>query len=101
MASVVAATGAEHGFVDAILDAATRRLSDASTDSTSVSRECALRCFARLAAALDRRLAPWLPGATAAAVGPAYWSHVMLDDVKSWSLKVSSSGTAPTVRAGE
>ena len=68
MASVVAATGAEHGFVDAILDAATRRLSDASTDSTSVSRECALRCFARLAAALDRRLAPWLPGATAAAV---------------------------------
>ena len=68
MASVVAATGAEHGFVDAILDAATRRLSDASTDSTSVSRECALRCFARLAAALDRRLAPWLPGATAAAM---------------------------------
>jgi len=69
MASVVASTGAEHGFVDAILDAATRRLSDAeSPDSTSVSRECALRCFARLAAALDRRLAPWLPGATAAAM---------------------------------
>ena len=66
MASVIASTGAEHGFVDAILDAATRRLSDAS-NSTSVSRECALRCFARLAAALDRRLAPWIAGAASSA----------------------------------
>ena len=71
MASVVSATGFERGFAEAILDAATRRLSHADVNATggsgSVSRECALRCFARLAAALDRRLAPWLPGATAAA----------------------------------
>ena len=74
MASVVSATGFERGFAEAILDAATRRLSDAEVNATggsggsgSVSRECALRCFARLAAALDRRLAPWLPGTTAAA----------------------------------
>ena len=69
MAAVVSATG-EHvappGTVDALLDAATRRLSEGLSSSTS--RECALRVFARLAIALDRRLAPWLPGATAAAI---------------------------------
>jgi hypothetical protein len=71
MAAVVAATG-EHaapaGTVDALLDAATRRLSESAATSSSTSRECSLRVFARLAVALDRRLAPWLPGATAAAI---------------------------------
>ena len=66
MASVIASTGADHGFLDAVLAAATRRLSEDS-NATSVSRECALRCFARLAAALGRRLAPWIAGAAGSA----------------------------------
>ena len=51
--------------VDGALDASTRILSDPTADS--VARECALRCFGRLATMLERRLAPWLGGVIAAA----------------------------------
>jgi hypothetical protein len=75
MATVVAAVGVEAappGIIDALLDAATRGLSDGgggeNSSSSSVMRECSHRCFGRLAVVLERRLGPWLAGATSAAV---------------------------------
>ena len=68
MATVICAVGEEAaapGVVDGALDASTRILSDPAADS--VARECALRCFGRLATVLERRLAPWLGGVIAAA----------------------------------
>jgi hypothetical protein len=68
MATVICAVGEEAaapGVVDGALDASTRILSDPAADT--VARECALRCFGRLATVLERRLAPWLGGVIAAA----------------------------------
>ena len=72
MATVVAAVGedsAPPGVIGALLDAATR---DASTvgdgESASTTRECALRCFGRLATTLETRVAPWIDVATGAAL---------------------------------
>ena len=68
MATVICAVGEEAaapGVVDGALNASTRILSDPAADT--VARECALRCFGRLATVLERRLAPWLGGVIAAA----------------------------------
>ena len=71
MATIVAAVGedaAPAGAVDALLDAATKGVSDqGGDDASSTMRECSLRCFGRLAVVLEGRLSPWLPGATRAA----------------------------------
>jgi hypothetical protein len=70
MATVICAVGEEAavpGVVNGALDASTRILSAADPTADTVARECALRCFGRLATVLERRLAPWLGGAIAAA----------------------------------
>ena len=69
MATVIAAVGEESappGAVDSILSSATLALSAGSSED-AVARECAFRCFGRLATVLERSLAPWLGGAIAAA----------------------------------
>ena len=69
MATVIAAVGEEsapQGAVDSILSSATLALSAGSSED-AVARECAFRCFGRLATVLERGLAPWLGGAIAAA----------------------------------
>ena len=69
MATVIAAVGEESappGAVDSILSSATLALSAGSSED-AVARECAFRCFGRLATVLERSLAPWLGGAIASA----------------------------------
>ena len=72
MATVVAAVGedsAPPGVIGALLDAATRDASTVGDGGTaSTTRECALRCFGRLATTLETRVAPWIDVATGAAL---------------------------------
>jgi len=68
MATLLSAVGEERappGVVDGALEAPTRILSDPTAGA--VTRECALRCFGRMAKVLECRDAPWLWGAIAAA----------------------------------
>ena len=68
MATLLSAVGEERappGVVDGALEAPTRILSDPTAGA--VARECALRCFGRMAKVLECRDAPWLWGAIAAA----------------------------------